>query len=75
VPDAVPGQQRWSCARNEEEADLRGQERGWDRGDWLTSALSDASQNRAVGHVRLKNQDGGQVGIGLLQVFASRLAV
>jgi RimJ/RimL family protein N-acetyltransferase len=41
-----------------------GQEQGWERGDWLTFAAIDASQDKAVGHVGLKNRDGGQVGSG-----------
>lgn len=62
----VPGPQRWSGPRNDEEAArwLSGQERGWERGDWLTFAVLDALQNRVVGHVGLKNRDGGQVGTG-----------
>jgi RimJ/RimL family protein N-acetyltransferase len=62
----VPGPQRWTGPRNEDEAALwlSGQERGWERGDWLTFAVLDASQNRAVGHIGLKNRAGGQVGIG-----------
>jgi len=66
-PDVdVPGQQLWTGPRNDVEADLwlSGQQRGWDRGDWLTFAVLDASQAKAVGHVGLKNRDGGQVGIG-----------
>jgi RimJ/RimL family protein N-acetyltransferase len=66
-PDVdVSGHQVWTGPRNDLEADLwlSGQERGWDRGDWLTFAVLDASQDKAVGHVRLKNRDGGQVGIG-----------
>lgn len=56
-PDPVYlGQQRWSGPRNAEEADLwlSGQEQGWERGDWLTFAVIDASQDKAVGHVGLK---------------------
>jgi RimJ/RimL family protein N-acetyltransferase len=62
----VPGQQRWTGPRNDEEAGLwlSGQQRGWDRGDWLTFAVTDTSHNRVVGHVGLKNRDGGPVGIG-----------
>lgn len=66
-PDvAVPGPQPWSGPRNEHEAArwLSGQQRGWERGDWLTFAVLDAMQSRAVGHVGLKNRDGGQVGGG-----------
>ena len=66
-PDPVYlGQQRWSGPRNAEEARLwlSGQEQGWERGDWLTFAVIDASQDKAVGHVGLKNRDGGQVGSG-----------
>jgi RimJ/RimL family protein N-acetyltransferase len=43
---------------------LSGQERGWQDGDWLTFAVVHASQRRVVGHVTLKNRDGGQVGVG-----------
>ena len=62
----VPGPQRWSGPRNDQEAALwlSGQERGWTNGDWLTFAVLDAVQNRAVGHVQLKNREGGQVGAG-----------
>jgi RimJ/RimL family protein N-acetyltransferase len=62
----IPGPQLWSGPRDDEEADLwlSGQECGWDRGDWLTFAVVDASLNRAVGHVGLKNRDGGRIGIG-----------
>jgi RimJ/RimL family protein N-acetyltransferase len=62
----VPGQQRWSGPRNDAEADLwlSGQQRGWDCGDWLTFAVLDAPRHRAVGHVGLKNRDGGRVGSG-----------
>lgn len=62
----VPGQQKWTGPRNEEEAAvwLSGQERGWEGGDWLTFAVLDAPENRVVGHVGLKNRDGGQLGIG-----------
>ena len=62
----VPGPQRWSGPRNDAEAALwlSGQERGWACGDWLTFAVLDAVQNRAVGHVGLKNRDGGQLGTG-----------
>src|SRR5258708_57012 len=66
-PDvAVPGPQRWSGPRNDQEAVLwlSGQDRGWECGDWLTFAVLDASQNRVVGHVGLWNRDGGKVGIG-----------
>lgn len=66
-PDVdVPGPQRWSGPRNEEEAALwlSGQERGWEGGDWLTFAVLDAARNRVVGHVGLWNRDGGHVGIG-----------
>jgi RimJ/RimL family protein N-acetyltransferase len=59
-------QQRWSGPRNLEEAELwlSGQQRGWARGDWLTFAVTDASQGKAVGHVGLWNRDGGRVGSG-----------
>jgi RimJ/RimL family protein N-acetyltransferase len=62
----VPGKYRWSGPRNDEEAGLwlSGQERGWDRGDWLTFAVVDAAQHRPLGHVGLKNRDGGLVGSG-----------
>ena len=62
----VPEAQRWSGPRNSEEATLwlSGQEHGWACGDWLTFAVLDASQNMVVGHVGLKNRDGGQVGAG-----------
>lgn len=66
-PDPVYlGQLRWSGPRNAEEADLwlSGQDQGWERGDWLTFAVIDAAQDKAVGHVGLKNRDGGQVGSG-----------
>ena len=63
----VPGTLCWTGPRNDQEADLwiAGQERGWDRGDWLTFAVLDVSQNTPVGHVGLKNRGGGQVGIGV----------
>jgi RimJ/RimL family protein N-acetyltransferase len=62
----VPGPQSWSGPRNEEEAALwlSGQERGWEGGDWLTFAVLDTALDKVVGHVGLKNRDGGQVGIG-----------
>jgi RimJ/RimL family protein N-acetyltransferase len=66
-PDVVvPGRQRWSGPRNEEEAALwlSGQERGWEGGDWLTFAVLDAARDGVVGHVQLWNRDGGRVGIG-----------
>src|SRR5215469_437466 len=66
-PDAViAGTQVWSGLRDDREAALwlSGQERGWDRGDGLTFAVVDASQNRAVGHVGLKNREGGKIGGG-----------
>jgi RimJ/RimL family protein N-acetyltransferase len=66
-PDVdVPGPARWSGPRNDEEAGLwlSGQELGWNRGDWLTFAVLDASRNRVVGHVALKNREGGLVGTG-----------
>jgi RimJ/RimL family protein N-acetyltransferase len=66
-PDVdVPGPQRWTGPRNEEEAALwlSGQEHGWEAGDWLTFAVLDVAQNKVVGHVGLKNRDGGQIGTG-----------
>lgn len=66
-PDArVHGPQRWSGPRKGDEAGrwLAGQELGWERGDWLTFAALDATRNMAVGHVGLKNRDGGLVGNG-----------
>lgn len=66
-PDVdVPGPQPWTGPRNEPEAALwlSGQERGWEGGDWLTFAVLDAVGNKVVGHVGLKNRDGGRVGIG-----------
>jgi RimJ/RimL family protein N-acetyltransferase len=62
----VPGTQRWSGPRNDQEAAiwLSGQDRGWECGDWLTFAVLDVSQNRAVGQVGLMNRDGGRIGIG-----------
>jgi RimJ/RimL family protein N-acetyltransferase len=62
----VPEPQSWTGPRNKEEAALwlSGQDRGWEGGDWLTFAVLDAAQNKVVGHVALKNRDGGQVGIG-----------
>ncbi|HUB41760.1 MAG TPA: GNAT family N-acetyltransferase [Streptosporangiaceae bacterium] len=62
----VPGPPRWSGPRNDEEAALwlSGQQRGWAVGDWLTFAVLDAVQNTVVGHVALKNRDGGKVGTG-----------
>ncbi|HTW09861.1 MAG TPA: GNAT family N-acetyltransferase [Acidimicrobiales bacterium] len=66
-PDvAVPGPQRWSGPRNDQEAAhwLSGQELGWECGDWLTFAVLDVSQGRVVGQVGLGNREGGRVGIG-----------
>jgi RimJ/RimL family protein N-acetyltransferase len=66
-PDVdVPGPQAWTGPRTEEEAALwlSGQDRGWECGDWLTFAVLDAAQHKVVGHVGLKNRDGGEVGIG-----------
>jgi RimJ/RimL family protein N-acetyltransferase len=62
----VPGPQTWTGPRNDAEAALwlSGQDRGWVSGDWLTFAVLDVSLNRAVGHVSLKNRDGGRIGIG-----------
>ena len=37
---------------------------GWEHRDWLTFAVTDVSQGKAVGHVGLWNRDGGQVGSG-----------
>lgn len=61
-----PGRRRWSGPRNEAEAALwlSGQERGWAGGDWLTFAVLDGASDTVVGHVGLRNRDGGQVGIG-----------
>jgi RimJ/RimL family protein N-acetyltransferase len=66
-PDVdVPGPQRWTGPRNDEEAALwvSGQEHGWQAGDWLTFAVLDVAKDKVVGHVGLKNRDGGQVGTG-----------
>ena len=66
-PDVdVPGPTQWTGPRNDEEADLwlSGQDLGWERGDWLTFAVLDASRQQVVGHVAVKNRDGGQVGTG-----------
>jgi RimJ/RimL family protein N-acetyltransferase len=66
-PDVdVPGPQHWTGPRNADEAVLwlSGQERGWKGGDWLTFAVLDAEEDTVVGHVGLKNRDGGQVGAG-----------
>jgi RimJ/RimL family protein N-acetyltransferase len=66
-PDVdVPGPQRWSGPRNAEEAALwvSGQQHGWEAGDWLTFAVLDVARGKAVGHVGLKNREGGQVGTG-----------
>jgi len=62
----VAGPQPWTGPRDEEEAALwlSGQERGWESGDWLTFAVLDAASTGVVGHVGLKNRDGGQIGIG-----------
>jgi RimJ/RimL family protein N-acetyltransferase len=62
----VPGPQRWTGPRDEAEAALwlSGQQLGWERGDWLTFAVMDAALDRAVGHVGLKNRDGGRIGAG-----------
>ena len=62
----VPGPGRWTGPRSSGEAALwlAGQDRGWRDGDWLAFAVLDAAQNRAVGHVGLKNRDGGRVGTG-----------
>ena len=58
--------ERWSGPRDAEEAGLwlSVEERGWEHGDWLTFAVTDVSQDKAVGHVGLWNRDGGQVGSG-----------
>jgi RimJ/RimL family protein N-acetyltransferase len=66
-PDVdVPGPQAWTGPRTEEEAALwlSGQDLGWECGDWLTFAVLDTAQHKVVGHVGLKNRDGGKVGIG-----------
>jgi RimJ/RimL family protein N-acetyltransferase len=66
-PDVhVPGPPRWTGPRDDEEAGLwlSGQRLGWDRGDWLTFAVLDAAHSRPVGHVGLKNREGGPVGVG-----------
>lgn len=66
-PDVdVPGPQSWTGPRSEDEAALwlSGQQQGWDDGHWLTFAVVDAVRNRLVGHVGLKNRDGGLVGTG-----------
>src|SRR5579875_3404095 len=66
-PDvAVAGTQPWSGPRNHEEGLLwlAGQERGWRDGDWLTFAVLDAAHHAVLGHVGLKNRDGGTVGTG-----------
>jgi RimJ/RimL family protein N-acetyltransferase len=66
-PDVdVSGPQRWTGPRTDGEASLwlSGQQRGWQRGDWLTFAVLDMPHDRAVGHVGLKNREGGQVGSG-----------
>jgi len=62
----VPGPQRWTGPHNAQEAALwlSGQERGWEGGDWLTFAVLDAARNKVVGHVGLKNREGGRVGTG-----------
>jgi RimJ/RimL family protein N-acetyltransferase len=62
----VPGPGRWSGPRNEQEAALwlSGQNQGWAAGDWLTFAVTDASQGCAIGQVGLKNRDGGRIGTG-----------
>jgi RimJ/RimL family protein N-acetyltransferase len=67
-PPDMPESLDWTGPRNDEEAAfwLSGQERGWQDGDWLTFAVLDLalSRTRAVGHVALKNRDGGKVGTG-----------
>lgn len=66
-PDVdVPDSESWTGPRDHQEAALwlAGQERGWRGGDWLTFAVLVASADRVVGHVALKNRDGGQVGTG-----------
>jgi RimJ/RimL family protein N-acetyltransferase len=66
-PDVdVPGPRPWTGPRTDDEAVLwlSGQEHGWERGDWLTFAVLDTRRGRAVGHVGLKNRDGGRVGSG-----------
>lgn len=66
-PDVdVPDPESWTGPRNDQEAVLwlAGQERGWRNGDWLTFAVLVASADRVVGHVALKNRDGGRIGTG-----------
>jgi RimJ/RimL family protein N-acetyltransferase len=62
----VPGSPHWTGPRDDQEAArwLSGQDHGWECGDWLTFAVLDVSQDRPVGHVSLKNRDGGKVGAG-----------
>jgi RimJ/RimL family protein N-acetyltransferase len=66
-PDVdVPDSERWTGPRDDQEAILwlGGQERGWHDGDWLTFAVLVASAGAVVGHVGLKNRDGGTIGTG-----------
>lgn len=65
-PDVDALGPRWTGPRDEEEAALwlSGQELGWNAGDWLTFAVLDATADKVVGHVGLKNRDGGKVGVG-----------
>ncbi len=62
----LSGPQRWTGPRDAREAArwLAGQDRGWALGDWLTFAMLDRALDRPVGHVALRNRDGGQVGGG-----------
>jgi hypothetical protein len=52
----VGGPSRWTGPRDANEAAiwLSGQDRGWQRGDWLTLAVLD-QQRRVLAHVGLKN--------------------
>lgn len=62
-PDAdVPGPQHWTGPRDDVEVHLWLS--GQHRGDWLSFAVLDAARNRVVGHVALKNRNGGKVGSG-----------
>jgi hypothetical protein len=62
----LPGQEHWSGPRDDKEAGiwLSGQQQGWDHGDWLAFAVLDMANDQAVGHVGLRNRDGGLVGTG-----------
>lgn len=66
-PDVgVPGPQPRSGPRNEEESrpGAIGTRTRLEKTATLTFPVLDAAPNRLVGHVRLKNRDGGQVGTG-----------